>query len=172
MFPSNKFKCFHWNTVVVLEKWKLTGCYLWAWLFLHFCMQTDSWKVCACILYLLCFACSFQEKVEKCIWRSIKVRIQFLGICPWILLPGEKWEGSKLKLKSWFFWNFLQLKCECMSHTTLGCILWCDFLLEAVFFFWTLQIFKEESKYDTLLLVRQEKLYLPSYINFSIIRCV
>lgn len=44
----------------------------------------------------------------------------------------------------------------------------CNFPLEVIFTFWTLQIFKGENKPNALLPVSQPKLYLPPYTTFSI----
>lgn len=79
------------------------------------------------------------------------------------LLRSEK--AVNWKWKSWFFWKLSPIKmCVCVPHAHLGCILWCNFPLEAIFIFWTPQILEGESKSHALLLVNKSCICLHTWL--------
>lgn len=78
-------------------------------------------------------------------------------------------KAGSSKLKSWFFWKLSPIKIcvwVCVYRTNLGCILWYSFPLEAIFSFWTPQIFEGESRFNTLLLISHQKLLSAFVHNF------
>lgn len=117
-------------------------------------------------MFSVILACSLQrrgKRARKGAWNS---GFSLLEFAHGFLLHFKVWKASVEKWNLDSFENFLQLKyvCGCVCCTNLGCILWYSFHLEAIFTFWTPQIFEGESKFNTLLLISQQKL-LPAFVH-------